>query len=27
MFSVDVGSVKVCWTRQCPVANCSTAEH
>ena len=27
MFSVDVGTVKVCWTRQCSLANCSIAEH
>jgi len=27
MFSVDGETVKVCWTRQCPVVNCSIAEH
>jgi len=27
MFSVDGGTVTVCWTRQCPVVNCSIAEH
>jgi len=27
MFSVDGGTVTMCWTRQCPVANCSIAEH
>jgi len=27
MFSVDGGTATVCWTRQCPVINCSIAEH
>jgi len=27
MFSVDGGTATVCWTRQCPVVNCSIAEH
>jgi len=27
MFSVDGGTVTVCWTQQCPVVNCPIAEH